>query len=132
MTGRGQTLLRAPAFLEQLRPLRAVEWQQGLSDPAIDALSRLLQFDPGLRISAREALGLEYFEPHPEAEVDDADVCKKGIDWSFDAVEPSKASLSLDAVQARHSRLLSRKSNAAHLAARSRRFKGEQSQPCDS
>ena len=89
---------RARAFMQRLKGRPKVPWRNlypSANSSALDLLEKLLQFNPGKRITVEEALAHPYFASlHDEAE---EPVCDKEFDFSYEqddtCVEEVKALL---------------------------------------
>ncbi|CAJ1366005.1 unnamed protein product, partial [Effrenium voratum] len=83
----------ARSFLVKCTPAPKVSWKALLptaSDSAIEVVSKMVTFDPNVRISVADTLRLKYFDHLFEEEDLVHDTCTKKIDWSFDNFEPTK------------------------------------------
>lgn len=87
---------RSPArsFLKNVQPCEPQAWSKiypKASDEAIDAIERMLTFDPTKRPDVRESLELKFFAPLHIPE--DEPKAPKPMDWSFDKFTPTKQKL---------------------------------------
>eukprot|EP00438_Fugacium_kawagutii_P011424 Skav235897 [mRNA] locus=scaffold256:54700:70467:+ [translate_table: standard] len=83
----------ARGFLAKCEAARPVNWKHALSsasDDAIEVVSKMMTFDPTVRISVADTLRLKYFDHLFDEEDMVHDTCNKKIDWSFDNFEPTK------------------------------------------
>lgn len=83
----------ARGFLAKCPAAPRVNWKQTLptaSENAIEVVSRMVTFDPTVRISVADTLRLKYFDHLLDEEDMVHDTCNKKIDWSFDNFEPTK------------------------------------------
>eukprot|EP00435_Cladocopium_sp_Y103_P056187 s2531_g18.t2 len=83
----------ARGFLAKCPAAPKVNWKQALptaSENAIEVVSKMVTFDPTVRISVADTLRLKYFDHLFDEEDMVHDTCNKKIDWSFDNFEPTK------------------------------------------
>jgi len=108
----------ARIFLERFPNKPRAMWEiilPGASEVAINAVDKMVRFDPKSRLSAADMLRLEFFkELFLEQDLEDDTRAGGPADWSFDDFEPTKSLLQkliYEECSAFHPEILSRDRN---------------------
>jgi len=84
----------ARAFIKKVPVSTQQKWEAiypKASEKAVEAINKMLTFDPTVRADVRGCLNLKYFESlHME---DDEPVAEHPVDWAFDKFVPTKRNL---------------------------------------